>query len=81
MNDFEYHVASYVVHAVPGQCESVSVQLTEISGIEVHAQHEGKLVVTAEAGGIGRLAQLAELMQSITGVAAVAPVYHEFTDK
>lgn len=79
MTEPEYHVASFVVHANPNVVDGLTDGLTAIDGIEVHAAREGKLVVTAEAANVRRLAELSDEIQTLPGVIAVAPVYHEFT--
>ncbi|MGI9222329.1 MAG: chaperone NapD [Woeseiaceae bacterium] len=79
MAEAEYHVASFVVHANPKIADGLTNELTAIDGIEVHAEREGKLVVTAEAENVRRLAELSDEIQTLPGVIAVAPVYHEFT--
>ena len=80
MADAEYHVASFVVHAKPAKTGDVAQSLVSIDGVEVHAENEGKLVVTAEADNVRRLADLTESIQKLPDVVVVAPVYHEFTD-
>ena len=80
MTEAEYHIASFVVHAAPQRATAVAEAMVAVTGIEVHAEHQGKLVVTAEAATVQRLAELSDAIQLLPGVIAVAPVYHEFMD-
>ncbi len=54
------------------------VQIAQMAGLEVHAQGQGKIVVTAEAGDVRELADLADELAQIESVVNVAPVYHEY---
>lgn len=80
MNDNEYHVASFVVRTRPEDGAVTAAKISSVPGIEVHAEEDGKLVVTAEAGSERRLAVLAKDIEEVDTVIAVAPVYHEFSD-
>ena len=74
----EYHVASYVVRAHPDRAVTVAGNIEMRPGLEVHAVEDGKIIVTAEAEGTRELAEIADAMQEIEHVLAVAPVYHEY---
>lgn len=78
MNSGEYHVASYVVSTRPGEEADVADNIGQLSGLEVHGQGQGKLVVTAEADNVRILADLADELARIESVINVAPVYHEY---
>ncbi len=78
MGSGEYHVASYVVSTQPGDEAGVVDRITQMAGLEVHAQGQGKIVVTAEAGDVRELADLADELAQIESVVNVAPVYHEY---
>jgi len=80
MNDNEYHVASFVVRTRPEDGAATAAKISSVPGLEVHAEEDGKLVVTAEAGSERRLAVLARDIEEVNTVMAVAPVYHEFSD-
>lgn len=78
MSSDEYHVASYVVSTRPGDEAGVADGIGRLAGLEVHARAQGKLVVTAEAGDVRSLADLADELARIEAVINVAPVYHEY---
>jgi nitrate reductase NapD len=79
MPDSEYHVASYVVRTRPDGAAEAIAGIEQLPGMEVHAHEQGKLVVTAEAGGARELAELTGALERLEPVLSVAPVYHEFT--
>lgn len=79
MAESEYHVASFVVRAMPDRAASVATRIESLPGLEVHAVEDGKIIVTAEAGGARELADMARTLQDLPAVIAVAPVYHEYT--
>ncbi len=79
MTEAEYHVASFVVYARPGEGAQAASRLAEQDGIEVHAEDGGRIVVTAEADNVRRLAEMAASLEDHDCVVSVAPVYHEFS--
>ena len=79
MSEREYHVSSYVVRVHPKDGQSVSRVIASITGLEVHAEEDGKLIVTAEAENVRELADLSGVLQATEKVISVAPVYHEFS--
>lgn len=78
MTDGEYHVASFVVSVQPRHASEAARCINSMAGLEVHAEERGKLVVTAEAGNVRELAELAMSLESMEYAIAVAPVYHEY---
>jgi nitrate reductase NapD len=79
MSDSEYHVSSYVVRVKPQDGQFVSNIIDAIAGLEVHAEEDGKLIVTAEAGNVRELADLSRVLEETEKVVSVAPIYHEFS--
>ena len=79
MAEREYHVASFVVSVQPRHGAEAVQCINAMAGLEVHAEERGKLVVTAEAGNVRELAELAMSLESMEYAIAVAPVYHEYT--
>lgn len=79
MADNEYHVSSFVVRVRPQDGPSVSGVIQSVAGLEVHAEEQGKLIVTAEAGTVGELAELSTVLEETDKVMSVAPIYHEFS--
>ncbi len=79
MAENEYHVSSFVVRVKPQHGPSVSSVIRSIAGLEVHAEEDGKLIVTAEAINVRELANLSTNLQETDKVLSVAPIYHEFS--
>ncbi len=79
MPEIEYHVSSFVVRVRPQDGPSVSGAIQSVAGLEVHAEEEGKLIVTAEAGNVSELARLSAVLEETDKVISVAPIYHEFS--
>lgn len=79
MVDKEFHVASYVVRADTQHVAAVARRINAIEGLEVHATDQGKMIVTAEAGNVRRLAEIADDLEAMELVLNVAPVYHEYS--
>ncbi len=80
MAEGEYHVASFVVSTHPRHVTDVTEHINSMPGLEVHAEQQGKLVVTAEARNVRELAEITAKLEQVDSVIAVAPVYHEYTD-
>jgi len=74
----EYHVASYVISTRRGNESQIAEAINRMDGVEVHANGNGKLVVTAEAGSVRDLAAIADELAAVEHVVNVAPVYHEY---
>ena len=81
MADNEYHVSSFVVRVRPQDGPSVSRVIQAVTGLEVHAEEDGKLIVTAEAANVRELAKLSAVLQETDKVMSVAPIYHEFSSE
>jgi nitrate reductase NapD len=81
MADGEYHVASFVVRTRPENADSVASHINSMTGLEVHTQQDGKLVVTAEGSNAREMAEMATSLEQVEAVIAVAPVYHEYTNE
>ena len=56
----------------------IAAHINSMPGLEVHAEQQGKLVVTAEARDVRELADLVGTLEQVESVIAVAPVYHEY---
>lgn len=78
MADSEYHVASFVISTRAEDGARVAERINSMPGLEVHVEQQGKLIVTAEAGNVRALAELAGSLDQVASVITVAPVYHEY---
>jgi nitrate reductase NapD len=74
----EYHVASFVVSTLAENGAQIAEHIDSMPGLEVHVEQQGKLVVTAEASDVRKLADLTARLEVLDSVIAVAPIYHEY---
>lgn len=75
----EYHVASYVLQATPGQEIKIKSEIAQLKGTEIHATNaHGKIVFTIEGETQTALGNIADQIKYISGVLTLAPVYHQF---
>ncbi len=81
MAENEYHVSSFVVRVRPQDGPPVSAVIQSVTGLEVHAEEQGKLIVTAEAANVRELAKLSAVLEETDKVMSVAPIYHEFSNE
>jgi nitrate reductase NapD len=80
MPDSEYHIASFVVRTRTEDAAAVTDRINSMQGLEVHAEEQGKIVVTAEAENVRELADFIASLEQLEAVIAVAPVYHEYLE-
>ncbi|WDE08143.1 chaperone NapD [Thalassomonas viridans] len=75
----EYHVASFVAHAVITQLAEVQEQIKQLKGAEIHAvSPEGKIVFTIEDYSQKGIGEKIDALKYHTGLYNLAPVYHQF---
>lgn len=75
----EYHVASFVAHALAAQLDDVQQEITQIQGAEIHAvSPEGKIVFTIEDFSQKGIGKKIDALKHHTGLYNLAPVYHQF---
>jgi len=78
----EYHVASFVAHAMADAIEDVSNAIDAIDGAEVHATGEtGKIVFTVEAASQKLIGRHIDELRLHTGLLSLSPVYHQFLEE
>jgi nitrate reductase NapD len=76
----EVHIAGIVVRATPARVEAVRRAVAAFAGTEIHAEADGKLVVTIEAASAAELAERVTEIGRLDGVLSAAPVYHHAED-
>lgn len=76
----EMHIAGVVVRATPARIDAVRRAVAAFPGAEIHAEDNGKLVVTIEAASAGELAERVTEIGRLDGVLSAAPVYHHAED-
>jgi nitrate reductase NapD len=75
------NISGVLVRAYPENIESVTRQLTEFEGVEVHGSNiDGRMVVTVEQETAGRLSDLVAQMHDVPGVLSASMIYHQFED-
>ncbi len=72
-----YNVCGVLVMAVPESGPVVEAALNDIEGVEVHANENGKLVVTVEGPNTRGFANKISDFANIKGVLSTSLVYHE----
>ncbi len=78
----EYHVASFIAHAVLQNIEEIKQKISAITGAEIHATSEtGKIVFTIEASSQKQIGRCTEQIQNSTGLLSLSPVYHQFLNE
>lgn len=77
--DSEYHIASFVGHAIADQLDDVQHSIEQTPGAEVHAvSAEGKIVFTIEGDSQSAIGRKMDQLKCHTGLLNLAPVYHQF---
>lgn len=75
----EYHVASFVAHAIQKNLQEVTEEITQTEGAEIHAvSDEGKIVFTLEASSQKKIGFLIDQLKHHIGLLSLSPVYHQF---
>lgn len=78
----EYHVASFVAHAVLENLEQIQQAITAIDGAEIHATSEtGKIVFTVEAASQKIIGRFIDQIRHNAGLLSLSPVYHQFLNE
>ena len=75
----EYHVASFVAHAMQKNLPEVTEEITQTEGAEIHAvSDEGKIVFTLEASSQKKIGFLIDQLKHHIGLLSLSPIYHQF---
>lgn len=70
------NISGVLVYTPADKSEQVSQMLSDIDGVEIHANSNGKLVVTIEAKSAGLLADHVTEFQNMPHVLSAAVIYH-----
>ena len=70
------NISGVLVYAKQDKADAVSQILSEFDGVEVHANENGKLIVTIEDEHTGALADRVIQFQDLPNILSVAVVYH-----
>ena len=72
------NISSAIVYARPGQSLALCAKLSELPGVEVHAQtDDGKLVVTIESASDRSAVDVYEAMERMQGVLSIAMIFQQ----
>ena len=75
----EYHVASFIAHAMATALDDVQQEIKTIEGAEIHAvSPEGKIVFTIEDFSQKGIGQKIDTLKYHAGLMNLSPVYHQF---
>ena len=70
------NISGVLVHTQPDLSASISQDLTSLDGVEVHANDNGRLVVTVEDDTTHSMADRVTEIQLMNGVLSAAVIYH-----
>ena len=75
------NISGVLVRSYPEHIQSVSDELAQIDGVEVHGSNDdGRMVVTIEQENAGQLSDMLVRMQDLPGVLSTSMVYHQFEE-
>lgn len=72
---------SLVVRAMPGKMPDVRTQLLSVPGVQLHQEHEGRLIVTVEDVPGFRTSEALTLIQSFEGIVSTTLAYEYCDDE
>jgi periplasmic nitrate reductase NapD len=71
------HIASLIARTRPEAAHTIAHRLAQLSGVEVHAVQDGKLILVLEDESEKGLADRMDQIRGEAGVLLVSLVYHE----
>ncbi|QZA77256.1 chaperone NapD [Deefgea tanakiae] len=75
------NIFSLVIRAVPGFLDEVKAAVMAVPGVELHIEHEGKLIITIEDIPGLRSSELLKKIQEIPRVASATLAYEYCDDE
>ena len=69
------NVSSAIVYALPGRAEALRHRLVRLPGVEIHAEGDGRFIVTVEDVPGAQAADTVMALHRIEGVLFAAMVY------
>ena len=73
----EYHVCGVLLMSRPEKVTQIQEVLATMSGVELHANEGGRMVVTIEGADYGHCADTMNELATLDGVASSSLVYHQ----
>lgn len=78
----EYHIASFIAHAMITKLSEVKEAINKTIGAEIHATTpEGKIVFTLEGDSQKSIGRRIDELKIHTGLHNLLPVYHQYIDE
>jgi len=73
----EYHICGVLLMSRPEHCPVVEQTLQQMTAVELHANDDGRMVVTVEGAGYRQCADAITQLVTLDGVASSSLVYHQ----
>jgi nitrate reductase NapD len=73
----EYHICGVLLMSRPEHCAVVEQALENMTGVELHANDGGRMVVTVEGAEYRPCADTITQLATLDGVASSSLVYHQ----
>ncbi|MDJ0738133.1 MAG: chaperone NapD [Gammaproteobacteria bacterium] len=77
----EYHVCGVLLMSRPENAASVEQALSDMPGVELHANDGGRMVVTVEGDAYSHCADTITQLSTLDGVASSSLVYHQIDNE
>lgn len=77
----EYHVCGLLLMSRPENANSVERALHGMNGVEIHANADGRMVVTVEGSAYSECADIMNELSTLSGVASSSLVYHQIDNE
>jgi nitrate reductase NapD len=74
----ETHISSLVVHSFPEHAGAVQSALRTMAGVEIHAESNGKIVITLETDSEADIVKRLNEISLLKGVLSATLVFHHF---
>jgi nitrate reductase NapD len=74
----ETHISSLVVHSFPEQADAVQSALRAMDGVKIHAEANGKIVITLETDSEADIVTRLNEISLLQGVLSATLVFHHF---
>ena len=71
------HIASLIVRVRPERADAVASHIARMSGAEIHANEDGKIIVVLEAASERALADHMDALRQVPDVLMVSLVFHQ----
>ena len=73
----QFHISSLIVHSRPERIDAVRAAVSAMAGTEIHAEAEGKFIVTLETDSDDDTSRRLHAIGDVPGVLSAALVYHQ----